>query len=193
MTARRGLLASLPPALAAAALLACLLAAPAWAQTEPRAYPVPGRGRLVLDVPGDWYDEPKLGPGGVPSLRFFDRIEPPRGFEMAVSIVWSAPGATPYGSPAQVRKLVEDAAEEIAPGAQEQNLTVQEIQVDAGHGFLFRATARNAQPGQPMHLVRGAITSGEVMMAFSILTLQRGSPDVLRALDMLKNARRESN
>jgi hypothetical protein len=190
---RRSGLPPLRVLVAAAALLASLCAGPAWAQTEPRSYVVPGRGRLVLDVPGDWYDEPKLAPGGVPNIRFFDRVEPPRAFEMAVSVVWSAPGASPYGSPAQVRKLVEDAAQEIAPGAQEQNLTVQEIQVDAGYGFLFRATAKNAQPGQPLHLVRGAITSGEVMMAFSILTLQRGSPDVLRALEMLKTARREAN
>jgi hypothetical protein len=62
--------------------------------------------------------------------------------------------------------------------------------MENGAGFLFRATSKNAQPGEPAHLTRGALASGDLMITFTILTLERGEPAIAQAIKMLQSARR---
>ena len=176
----------------AAALTAALVAAAALAQDEPRRYAVPGRGTLTMQVPSDWYDEPKVGPTGIPSIRFFDRIESPRGFEMSTTVLWTPPGASPYGSKASLRALVQKAAEDVAPGAAEREFPLREFPVEDGAGFLFEATARGAKPGEPAHLTRGALGAGDLTITFTILTTERKSPAIAQAIEMLRTARRDA-
>jgi hypothetical protein len=183
VTARR------PPPPLAVALLAALAAA-ALAQEESRSYTVPARGKLTLQVPAAWYDEPKIGPTGIPSIRFFDRIEAPRGFEMSTTVLWTPPGASPYGSKASLRALVQKAAEDVAPGAAEREFPLREFPVEDGAGFLFEATARGAQPGEPAYLTRGALGAGDLTITFTILTTERKSPAIAQAIEMLRTARR---
>jgi hypothetical protein len=177
----------------AAALIAALAATPALAQEEPRSYAVPGRGTLTLQVPSDWYDEPKVGPTGIPSIRFFDRIESPRGFEMSTTILWTSPGASPYGSKASLRALVQRAAEDVAPGAAEREFPLREFPVENGAGFLFEATAKGAQPGEPAHLTRGALGAGDLTVTFTILTIDPKNPAIAKAIEMLRSARRDAS
>jgi hypothetical protein len=175
----------------AAAALAALLAAAAPAQEEARSYDIPARGTLTLSVPADWFDEPKVGPSGIPSIRFFDRLEAPRAFDMSVTVLWSTPGASPYAAKNQLRALVAKAAEDVAPGAAERDFPLQEFPVENGAGFYFEATAKAAEPGEPAYLTRGALAAGDVTITFTILTTQHRSPAVTQALDMLRTARRE--
>jgi hypothetical protein len=177
----------------AAALAAALIAAAALAQEEPRAYVVPARGTLTLQVPADWFDEPKVGATGIPSIRFFDRVEAPRGFDMSTTVLWTPPGASPYGSKASLRALVQKAAEDVAPGAAEREFPLQEFPVEDGAGFLFEATARSAEPGEPAYLTRGALGAGDLTITFTILTTERRSPAIAQAIEMLRSARRDAS
>lgn len=175
----------------AAAAAAAFLASSAAAQQEVRAYDVPARGKLELAVPADWYDEPKVAPSGIPTIRFFDRIETPRAFDMSVTVLWSPPGASPYAQKNQLRALVAKAAEDVAPGAAERELPLQEFAVENGAGFYFEATAKGAQPGEPAHLTRGALAAGDVTITFTILVTDRKSPAIAQAIEMLRTAQRE--
>lgn len=176
----------------AAAAATAIVAATAIAQEEPRSYAVPTRGTLTLQVPADWYDEPRVGPTGIPSIRFFDRVQPPREFDMSVSILWTPPGASPYAVKASLRGLVQKAAEDVAPGAAEPELPLREFPVEGGSGFLFEATAKAPKAGEPAHLTRGAIAAGDVTLTFTILTIEPKTPAIGRALEMLRTARREA-
>lgn len=176
----------------AAAAVAALLVTAAAAQEEPRSYDVPARGRLTFVVPSDWFDEPKAAPTGIPSIRFFDRIKPPRDFDMSISVLWTPPGASPYGSKASLRTLVQQAADDVAKGAAERDLPLQEFPVEGGAGFLFEATARFAKAGEPSYLTRGALAAGDLTITFTILTTDRNSPAIARAIEMLRSARREA-
>lgn len=176
----------------AAGAAAALVAAAALAQEEPRTYAVPGRGTITLQVPADWYDEPKVGPSGIPSIRFFDRVEFPRRFDMSVSILWTPPGASPYAGKESLRGLVQKAAEDVAPGAAERELPLREIQVEGGSGFLFEATAKAPRDGDPAHLIRGALAAGDVTFTFTILTAEPKSPAAVHAVEMLRGAKREA-
>jgi hypothetical protein len=169
---------------------ALVLAAPALAQEDERTYKVPGRGTITMSVPAAWYDEPRIGPTGIPSVRFYDRIENPKGFDMSITIVWTPPGASPYANRGALHGLVKQAAEDVAPGAAEKALQIQEFAIENGAGFLFQATARNAKPGEPAYLTRGAIASGDLMMTFTILTAERADPAIAQAVKMLQSARR---
>jgi hypothetical protein len=176
----------------AAAAAAALVAAAAFAQDEPRRYAIPARGTLTLQVPADWYDEPKAGPTGIPSIRFFDRVEAPRGFDMSVSILWTPPGASPYANKASLRGLVQKAAEDVAPGAAERDLPLKEVPIEGGSGFLFEATAKAPREGEPAYLTRGALAAGDITLTFTILASEPKSPAVVRAIEMLRTAQRES-
>jgi hypothetical protein len=174
-----------------AAFAAALFAAAAFAQEEPRTYDVPARGKLTLAVPADWYDEPRADATGIPSIRFYDQIKAPRDFEMSVTVLWTPPGASPYGSKAALQALVQQAAEDVAQGAAERSLPLREFPVENGAGYLFEATARFAKAGEPSYLTRGALASGDVTITFTILTTDPKSPAIGRAIDMLRGARRE--
>lgn len=176
----------------AAAAAAALLAVAAFAQEEPRTYDVPARGKLTLAVPASWYDEPKIDATGISSIRFFDQIKPPRDFEMSITVLWTPPGTSPYGSKASLRTLVQQAAEDVAPGSAERNLPLQEFPVENGVGFFFEATAKGAKPGEPAYLTRGALASGDMTITFTILTTDRKSPAIGQAIEMLRGARREA-
>ena len=176
----------------AVALIAALAATAALAQVEPRTYVVPARGKLTLQVPADGYDEPKVGPTGIPSIRFFDRVETPRAFEMSTTILWTPPGASPYGSKASLRALVEKAAEDIASGAAEREIPLREFPVENGAGFHFEATAKGAQPGEPAYLTRGALGAGDLTITFTILTTDPKNPAIGQAIEMLRSVRREA-
>jgi hypothetical protein len=176
----------------AAAAAAALCVSAAAAQEEPRTYDVPARGTLTLSVPAEWYDEPKAGASGIPTIRFFDRLEAPRALDMSVTVLWAPPGASPYGAKNQLRALVAKAAEDVAPGAAEREFPLQEFPVENGAGYYFEATAKGASPGEPAYLTRGALASGDVTITFTILTTERKSPAVAQAMEMLRTARRQA-
>jgi hypothetical protein len=175
-----------------ALLAAATLAGAAFAQDEPRTYDVPARGKLTLAVPSNWYDQPRTDPTGILSIRFFDEIKPPREFDMSITVLWTPPGMSPYGSRPGVRALVQQAADDVAQGAAERNLPLQEFPIENGAGFLFEARAKDAKPGEPAYLTRGALASGDVTITFTILTMDPKSPAIGRAIEMLRGARREA-
>ena len=176
----------------AAAVAAALVAAAAIAQEEPRTYDIPARGKLTFSVPANWFDEPKVAATGIPTIRFFDQLKPPRDFDMSVTVLWTPPGASPYSSKASLRTLVQQAAEDVAQGAAERAFPLQEFPVEGGAGFFFEATARFAKAGEPSYLTRGALASGDVTITFTILTTDPKSPAIGQAIEMLRGARREA-
>jgi hypothetical protein len=111
---------------------------------------------------------------------------------MSVSILWTPPGGSPYAGKESLRGLVQKAAEDVAPGAAEREFPLREIPVEGGSGFLFEATAKAPRDGDPAHLTRGALAAGDVTLTFTILTAEPKSPAAVRAVEMLRAAKREA-
>ena len=130
----------------AAALLAALaILLPAHAADgELRAWPVPGRGKLEMIVPTDWYDDPR-GPQGaaLPRVRFFDRLGPRPPFDMTVTIAWSTGKEASYKDPARLRAFVAQSADDLAAGTVEKRFPLREIAGENGVGYYFRATIQS--------------------------------------------------
>jgi hypothetical protein len=173
-----------------AALATAVLASLAAAQEAPRAYDVPGRGKLQFLVPDEWFDEPRPRPGGLPAVRFFSRLGPRPPFEMSITIAWSTSKPPSYGDPERLRVFVAQSAEETAPAAAEPRLVVQELEGAGGLGYYFRATIKSPPAGEWPHLTRGALVVGDLLVTFTILAAEPGAPQVERALKMLTSGRR---
>ncbi len=175
-----------------AALLAtaAFLLPAAAADGELRGWNVPGRGKLEMVVPSDWYDDPRGPAGTLPRVRFFDRlgVRPP--FEMTVTIAWSTGKEASFKDPARLRAFVSQSAEEVAPGTAEKRLPLREFEGDSGRGYYFQATIQSPNAGTWPNLTQGAYVAGDLLLAFSILTAEPKSPAVERAIAMLKTARR---
>jgi hypothetical protein len=171
------------------AALAVLVPAHA-ADGELRAWPVPGRGKLEMVVPADWYDDPRSPQGALPRVRFFDRLGPRPPFDMTVTIAWSTSKEASYKDPARLRAFVAQSADDVAAGAVEKSFPLREIAGDNGVGYLFRATIRTPVAGAWPHLTQGAFVAGDLLLAFSILTQDPKSPAIEQAIAMLRTARR---
>jgi len=174
----------------AAGIVAAAVASAAVAQEAPRAYPVPGRGKVELEVPRDWYDEPRPRIGGLPSVRFFDRLGPRPPLDMSITIAWSTAKQPSFANPDRLRAFVAQSAEEIAPAAAEPRLDLRELEGASGVGYYFQATLKEPPAGEWPNLTRGAIVVGDLLVTFTLLAAEPGAPAVERALRMLKSARR---
>jgi hypothetical protein len=166
----------------AAGLIAAALAALALAQEAPRAYDVPGRGKMQLLVPEDWFDEPRPHAGGLPSVRFFDKLGPRPPFEMSITIAWSTRKPPSYANPARVRAFVAQSADDVAPAAAEPSLEPREIPGAGGLGYYFRATIKAPPAGQWPNLTRGAIIVGDLLVITRCPHCHRGTLRLLAVL-----------
>ena len=174
----------------AAGLVVAAVASAALAQEAPRAYAVPGRGKVELEVPVDWYDEPRPRIGGLPSVRFFDRLGPRPPLDLSITIAWSTSKQPSFANPERLRAFVTQSAEDVATAAAEPRLDLREIEGASGLGYYFQATIKAPPAGEWPNLTRGAIVVGDLLVTFTILAAEPGTPAVERALKMLKSARR---
>ena len=169
--------------------LAALLPAHA-ADRELRVWPIPGRGKLEMVVPADWYDDPRGPPGALPRVRFFDQLGPRPPFDMTVTIAWSSGKEPSFKDPARVRAFVAQSAEDVASAAVEKRLPLQEIKGENGIGYFFQATLQSPAQGGWPNLTQGAYVVGDLLLAFSIVTAEPKSPAVDQAMQMLRTAQR---
>jgi hypothetical protein len=160
------------------------------ADGELRAWTLPGRGKLEMVVPADWYDDPRGPTGTLPRVRFFDQLGQRPPFDMTVTIAWSTGKEASFRDPARLRAFVSQSAEEVAAGATEKRLPLREFEGDSGRGYFFQATIRAPAAGAWPNLTQGALVVGDLLLAFSILTADPKSPAVERAIGMLRTARR---
>ncbi|MGH8681795.1 MAG: hypothetical protein ACREVP_09870 [Burkholderiales bacterium] len=174
----------------AACLIAATVASLALAQENARAYDVPGRGKVQFLVPDAWFDAPRPRPGGLPSVRFFDKLGPRPPFDLSITIAWSTSKPPSYGSPERLRAFVAQSRDDVAAAAAAPRPELREIEGAGGLGYYFQATIESPPAGEWPHLTRGAIVVGDLLVAFTILAAEPDAPQVGRALKMLASGRR---
>jgi len=177
--------------LGAALFAAAVLVVPVHAADgELRAWAVPGRGKIEMVVPADWYDDPRGPQGALPRVRFFDQLGQRPPFDMTVTIAWSTGKEASFKDPARLRAFVSQSAEDVASGATEKRFLLREFEGESGRGYFFQATIQTPTAGAWPNLTQGALVVGDLLLAFSILTAEPKSPAVERAIAMLRTARK---
>lgn len=158
--------------------------------TESRAYPVPGHGELVLDVPQRWeVTYVTQGDNKPPLITFFSRDESKREiFQLNVSILWDDGFKRDITAPDHIRSIVEESGRELLQQSRENELDLQTINGASGSGFYFRLSDADPQPGEYSYLTQGALSVGNVVIIFSLFTHEKDSIEVKESLQMLRQA-----
>lgn len=149
-------------------------------------------GILALDAAPYWSQEIRSPGDGLPPTILLRKDGGER-FAMLMTPLWAGVTASPdFGTRESVRRIVESSAAEVAPGAAEEQLTIEPV--GGGKiGFMFFATdkslvGRTPPPDEYLYLMQGAVMIGKLLCTFTVLTNDRPSPDAEQALEMLRNA-----
>jgi len=170
-------------------LLVALACGPALAaDTTTHRYPLPGHGRLALDVPVHWTNE----------LRHPDEAERP-------SVVFTQPSGARFRvvvtpmlqdifrleapDAETLHQHVEAMAERAGEYATDKHPKLHELKGDSTQGYYFSVAQANPKPGGFKHMTQGIMTVDELVVQFSILTDAGRGEVVDKALAMLRGAR----
>jgi len=158
--------------------------------TENRAYPVPGHGELMLDVPGHWeVTYVSMGNNKPPLITFFNKDETDREiFQLNISILWDDGFKRDITSPDLIHGMVEESGRELLQQSRENDLDLIPIDGISGTGYYFRLSDAAPRPGEYPYLTQGALSVGNVVIIFSLFTHQQDSPEVQESLEMLRYA-----
>jgi hypothetical protein len=152
----------------------------------PREFALAGHGVLVLAVPEAWTAELESAPDrGPPTVRLRPRAGPR--FEILVTALWPAGSAT-LPDEAMLRAEVAAAATAAAPQSVERRLPIEALAGTAVRGFYFSATDRAPAPGEYKYLTQGMALTGQVVLAFTVLTNDGQGEVASAALELVRTA-----
>ena len=166
------------------AVLGLLWAGSAMAAGATQEIPLPGKGRLVINVPAGWQMKVLDNPANQPPMIEFN---PSNGdaMRMRVIVLWTKlPDAT-FNTPEALHKLMQKTGESQLFTATEQQLDIKEMRGRAGAGYWYALTDRAPQAGDFQYMLHGAYPVGPLLLDFTVLsrsTLRDGDKDLLGAL-----------
>ena len=166
------------------AVLGLLWAGIAMAAGATQEIPLPGKGRLVINVPAGWQMKVLDNPANQPPMIEFN---PSKGdaMRMRVIVLWTKlPDAT-FNTPEALHKLMQKTGESQLFTATEQQLDIKELRGSAGAGYWYALTDRAPQAGDFQYMLHGAYPVGPLLLDFTVLsrsTLRDGDKDLLGAL-----------
>jgi hypothetical protein len=167
--------------------LCCFLVLDVHAESTVRRYELPDHGRLALEVPDGWVDNVRQPPERLPPTISFKQ-KSSAAFDILITPIWPFDPAKRL-TPAKVEEIVRDSAKKAEPQAVERKLEVRPLKGTSGSGHYFFATDKAPAPGEHKYMTQGALTVGELLVTFTILT-NPGQTDIAKqALDMLTTAR----
>lgn len=93
--------------------------------------------------------------------------------------------------PGMLRKMVEEEGGKLLSNAVEKKLALKELRGKAGAGFHYTLTDKTPQltPGEYRYMTQGGLIAGDLLLMFTILTNEKGSPVVAESIEMLRSAR----
>jgi hypothetical protein len=166
-------------------LLACLCACASAAELQ---VPVPGRGHVVLDLPDGWQHQ--LHPASAGQAQTM--VLTPRqghGFLVSMAINPFEPAATHHATSAQLRALVQQAANAEKPKAIEPELRLFDLDSSGKDGVYFSATEKSPDPQGYRFRTQGTLGLNTLSVNFSILSPTESKPLTEQALQLLRSIR----
>ncbi|QBB68933.1 hypothetical protein ELE36_00260 [Pseudolysobacter antarcticus] len=145
---------------------------------------LPGKGRLVFNVPAGWQMKVLDNPANQPPMIEFD---PSKGdaMRMRVVVLWTKPPDATFNTPEALRKLMQKAGEGQLFTATEQQVDLKELHGNVGAGYWYALTDRAPQAGDFQYMLHGAYPVGPLLLDFTALsrnTLRDGDKDLLGAI-----------
>lgn len=153
----------------------------------PHAFALPDHGTLTMVVPDGWKDAVTQPPNRLPPTI---SLTPASGtaFEVRVTAFWPMGPSAETTDETTLRARVSAAAKSAESQSVEHPLTIKELSGANGRGYYFSATDRAPNPGEYKFMMQGMIRTGDIALAFTVLT-NDGQDAVLKAvLEMLRTA-----
>jgi len=171
-------------------LSACLSAA-AGAQD----LPVPGYGKISLQIPSPWMELSRQTPAGRPPFLALEHMGNPRG-SLEMTVLWSPKKDPAFARENAIRIRLMAGQKLIRNQTMERFLPLQPIQGTAGQGFFYVATDRTYKlpasgvhvPGEYPILTHGELGLGTVVVSFTIFSDAKDDAAVKEALEALRGA-----
>ena len=153
----------------------------------PRTFLLPGHGTLTLDVPAEWSADISQPANKMPPTIV---LKPRQGarFEVLMTTVWPLSASSGLTDDATLRREVSSAAHNAEAEAIEHPLEVQAIKGQHGAGYFFFATDKAPKPGESKFMTQGMIRTGQIALAFTILTNDGQESIRQTALQVLRTA-----
>jgi hypothetical protein len=152
-----------------------------------REYWIPGHGTLVLNVPLSWREQTHQPPKGLPPTITL-RPEEGTAFVVTITALWSAGGEQQFNSDEKIWTLIESDRDGMLPNAVESELPVRPIKGVFAHGYYYSATDKAPKPGDPAHVLRAEVATGNLLLSATMLSRQKDSEAVQEVLLMLQEA-----
>jgi hypothetical protein len=154
---------------------------------SPHSFALPDHGTLTMAVPDEWRDALNQPPNRLPpTIRLTPRNGAP--FEVLITAVWPMGPKAGLTDEITLRTEVAAAAKGAEAQAVEHSLPLKELAGVNGRGFYFVATDRAPKPGEYKYLLKGMIRTGDIALAFTVLTHDGQDAVGKAALEMLRTA-----
>ena len=162
-------------------------------ETFGRLYPLPGHGKLRLEVPSGWVHQISQPANGLPPTIEFKNNSSNESFMILLTPIWPANPDTPPPSDKSIEQQVKNASVAIGSQSLEKILRISELKGTSGLGYYYFATDPAPKPGEYKYMTQGIIRIGYLSIPFTILTNNRDGNIIKDALIMLKTARHLTN
>jgi hypothetical protein len=150
-------------------------------------FQIPGHGSLRLKMQDSWQSKSRqlANPPSV-TLHFV----PATGdaFDVQVTALWLDSAKRAKATADSLKASVERTGASFLPHAVEKTLELHELHGPQATGFYYSLTDNNPGPGEFTYLTQGESLTGDVLLAFTILSRTPGSPEVDQALRGLAEA-----
>lgn len=162
--------------------------------TAPEEYDIPQHGQLRMHVPVSWqvnFYQPE--DDSFPIISFFpfegrERFKGSEDFQLSVAVFWTENPLYDLTDPDTLHDFVADVGEQVLKQSDQKNLDLEKISGDSGVGYIFDLSDEGAGESEYKYLTQGALTVGNVVLAFSLFS--RNNHEQIRAemLEMLTTA-----
>jgi hypothetical protein len=158
------------------------------ASGETASFSVPQHGSLQISVPQSWRLEVYPSEDdGLPAV--YLRAPTPQSPRVQLSPSWSLIGDPAFNRPEQIRSQMETVAQRLLPIAVETEIRLNALQTASGEGYWFAFTKREPHSGKLRFVTQGALPSGDLLVNFTVISLEDAGKDLQTILAALKTLR----
>jgi hypothetical protein len=158
--------------------------------SQPRSFPLPEHGKLILDIPTKWKQRFKQPDGILPPTI---TLSPEQGdvFKVMITPIWSPKKDPSFNKPKSVRHLIESNLQHMLPDAVEEQVPIQEFKGIDGTGYYFFVTDKATKPGEYPYAVSAGIGTGDLLLCVTVLCRSKDTVGIEAVIKALETAKQE--
>lgn len=152
-----------------------------------RHYPLGNAGTLTLTLADGLTDEVRTTAIGAPPTIVISAADKHR-CQALITPVWRFNTEVMIPDQAGIQKFVSGAASNALSEAVETTLPLTAMTGIGGAGYYFHATDKAPKPDEYKYMTQGMVRTGDIAIAFTVLSNDGGEPDLASMLRLIAHA-----